>query len=244
LSFPNTAHWRSTLDAVADAQPQAEAVWRALAARHGVHILAPSGPERRAYGFVNAARLYAPGGGVGVQEKLIMTPFERGWGIAAGKAQRVFDTAIGRIGIAICYDSEFPLLVRALAETQADIVLVPSCTEHPSGYNRVRTAAMARALESQIATVMSPTIGDAPWSAAVDRNHGAAGVFLPADVSLSLTGALAEGTPNEPGWTSATIDLALIAWLREAGEMRNHHDWDLQAGTHPLSAEVEVVRLD
>lgn len=239
-----TGDLTATLDAAADLQAKAAATWQSLAARHRVHILAPSGPERRAYGFVNAARLYAPGGGVGVQEKLIMTPFERGWGISAGKIQRVFDTAIGRLGVAICYDSEFPLLVRALAEARADVVLVPSCTEHPSGNNRVRTAAMARALESQIATVMAPTIGEAAWSAAVDRNYGAAGIFVPADVSLSLTGVVAEGTPNEPGWTSATIDLSQLAWLREAGEMRNCRDWDLQAGARPLSAEVEVVRLD
>ena len=64
---------------------------------------------------------------------------------------------------------------------------------------------MARALENQIATVMSPTIGDAPWSAAVDHNYGAAGIFVPPDVSLSLTGVLAEGMPNVPGWTSGRL---------------------------------------
>jgi predicted amidohydrolase len=239
-----TSDLGATLAAVADLQAESEATWRLLAGRYGVYILAPSGPERRAYGFVNAARLYAPGGAVGVQEKLIMTPFERGWGISAGKVQRVFDTGIGQLGVAICYDSEFPLLVRALAEARADLVLVPSCTEHPSGYNRVRTAALARALESQIATIMSPTVGAATWSTAIDQNYGAAGIFVPSDVSLSLTGVLAEGTPNVPGWTSATIDLSGLAWLREAGEMRNCRDWDLQAGAHPLSADVEVVRLD
>jgi predicted amidohydrolase len=239
-----TAGLDATLATVADLRAESDKTWRLLAGRYGAYILAPSGPERRAYGVVNASRLYAPGGGVGVQEKLIMTPFERGWGISAGRVQRVFDTGIGRLGVAICYDSEFPLVVRALAEAKADLVLVPSCTEHPSGYNRVRTAALARALESQIATIMSPTIGEATWSAAVDHNYGAAGIFVPADVSLSLTGVLAEGSPNVPGWTSATIDLSLLAWLREAGEMRNCRDWDLQAGAHPLSADVEVVRLD
>ena len=92
---------------------------------------------------------------------------------------RVFETALGRIGVAICYDSEFPLLARALTEAGAEIVLVPSCTERVSGYYRVRTGAMARALENTIATVMSPTVGDALWSPAVDRNAGAAGIFVP-----------------------------------------------------------------
>jgi len=53
--------------------------------------------------------------------------------------------------------------VRGLAEAGAEIVLIPSCTERISGYHRVRTGAKARALENQIATVVSPTVGDALW---------------------------------------------------------------------------------
>ena len=68
-----------------------------------------------------------------------------------------FETTLGKFAIAICYDSEFPLLVRAMAEAGADVVLVPSCTERVSGYHRVRTGSMARALENTIATVQSPT---------------------------------------------------------------------------------------
>ena len=93
----------------------------------------------------------------------------------------MFDTTLGRIGVAICYDSEFPLLVRAMAEAGAEVVLVPSCTERISGYHRVRTGARARALENQIATVVSPTVGDALWSPAVDHNVGAAGIYVPSE---------------------------------------------------------------
>ena len=119
----------------------------------------------------------------------------------------MFDTALGRIGIAICYDSEFPLLVRAMAEAGAELILVPSCTERVAGYHRVRTGSMARALENQIATVQSPTVGDALWSPAVDRNTGAAGVYVPSERLVSETGVLAEGTMNEPQWVTATVDL-------------------------------------
>jgi predicted amidohydrolase len=93
---------------------------------------------------------------------------------------------LGPIGVAICYDSEFPLLVRAQAEAGAEVILIPSCTESLSGHHRVRPAAQARALESQIATIVSPTVGDALWSPAVDRNVGAGGVFVPADPALSI----------------------------------------------------------
>jgi len=235
---------QQTLSAVASVADEMDAFYAELARRHGVHILAPSGPVRRTDGrFVNAARLLTPTGRMGTQEKLIMTPFERDWGIAPGQPLRVFDTALGRIGIAICYDSEFPLLVRAQAEAGAELVLIPSCTEFVSGYRRVRTAARARALENQIATVQSPTVGEALWSPAVDQNAGAAGVFVPPDAKLSMTGTLAEGQLNEPGWVSAEIDFSALRELRNSGEMRNAADWALQPGSHPLAQEVEVVDL-
>jgi predicted amidohydrolase len=238
-----TANLAATLAAVADMEAQAGSVWQALARRLSVHILAPSGPERRDAGFVNAARLYTPSGCVGVQDKLILTPFERDWGMVPGQGQRVFETAIGRIGIAICYDSEFPLLVRALTEAGAEIVLVPSCTEHVSGFHRVRNAALARALESQVATVMAATAGLAPWSAVVDRNRGAAGIFVPPDVAQSMNGIVAEGVLDAPGWVSGEIDLGGLAHLRQSGEMRNWADWSRQRGAAPLGDGVDVVRL-
>ena len=233
-----------TLAAVAGLADEVDAFYAGLAASHGVHILTPSGPVRRADGaFVNAARLVTPAGRMGVQEKLIMTPFERDWGIAPGARLRVFDTALGRIGVAICYDSEFPLLVRAQAEASAELILIPSCTELLSGYHRVRAAACARALESQIATALSPTVGEAPWSPVVDRNAGAGGLYVPPEAALSMTGVLAEGQLNEPGWVSAEIDFVAVDGLRTGGEMRNAADWALQPGAKPLAGEVEVVAL-
>jgi predicted amidohydrolase len=233
-----------TLGAVADAMPEMDAVWARLSRCHGVHILAPSGPCRRADGrFVNAARLVTPDGRIGRQDKLIITPFEADWGIVPGERLTVFDTALGRVGIAICYDCEFPLLVRALAEARAGVILVPSCTERESGFHRIRAAALARALESTVAVVVSPTVGDAPWSPAVDRNTGAAGVFVPAEHALSMTGVLAEGRLNAPGWVAADIDLAALEHLRSGGEMRNRSDWALQPGAAPLGRHVEVVAL-
>ena len=234
----------ASLPAVSDALPEMDAAHADLARKYGVHILAASGPSARSGGrFVNAARLFAPSGRIGVQEKLIMTPFERDWGISGGDRLRVFETALGRIGIAICYDSEFPLLVRAEAEAGAEIVLIPSCTEFVSGYNRVRTAGLARALESTCVTVLSPTVGDALWSPAIDRNSGAAGVFVPADHSFSDTGVLAEGPLNRPQWVYADVDLTRLAEIKATGEMRNATDWPLQPGAAALAQPVEVVDL-
>lgn len=156
---------------------------------------------------------------------------------------RVFETALGRVGIAICYDSEFPLLVRAQAEAGAEIILIPSCTEFASGYNRVRTAALARALENTCVTVVSPTIGDASWSPAVDRNAGAAGVYVPPDHAFSDSGVVAEGIFNQPQWIYADVALDRLRAIKASGEMRNSTDWSAQPGAAPLARHVEVVAL-
>jgi predicted amidohydrolase len=215
-----------------------------LARRHNVHILVGSGPVLKSdEHFVNAAQLVTPAGLVGEQEKIVMTPFERDWGISGGSPLRVFETALGKLGILICYDSEFPLLARALAEAGAEVVLVPSCTERVSGFHRVRTGSMARALENTIATVQSPTVGDALWSPAVDKNEGSAGIYVPSEHGVSDTGILAEGPLSQPQWVTASIDLDRLRRVRETGEMRNYADWSVQPGAAPLSASVDTVVL-
>lgn len=233
-----------TLHKIAEIAGERVAFHSMLAREHGVHILVGSGPVLGEDGvFRNGAQIVTPDGVVGEQTKFIMTPFERNWGVQGGGPLRVFETAIGRIGVAICYDSEFPLLVRAMAEAGADILLVPSCTEKVSGFNRIRTGARARALENQIVAVTSPTIGDAPWSPAVDINVGAAGIYVPSEHGVSDDGTLAEGGLNEPRFVVADVDLAHLRRLRTTGEMRNFTDWSEQPGAAGGLAAVELVDL-
>jgi predicted amidohydrolase len=233
-----------SLEAAAHGMAHMIDVHAELARRHRVHILAASGPCRTLAGtYVNRARFFAPSGLHGTQDKLIMTPFELTWGIAPGTGLHVFDTALGIVGIAICYDSEFPLLVNALCSAGAEIILVPSCTEFVSGWSRVRTGCLARALENSCITVQSPTIGHAPWSPAVDVNAGAAGIFAPAEHGLSDTGVLASGVMNTPGWVYATADLAHLRRVRDSGEMRNVRDWQRQPGAQPLAHHATCVPL-
>jgi predicted amidohydrolase len=235
----------ATLQAVAELEGDRVALHQDLAAKHRVHILVGSGPSRKGEGrFVNAAQLVTPKGSVGIQEKLIMTPFETDWGISAGTQLRVFDTVLGLVGINICYDSEFPLIARAMAEAGAELLLVPSCTERVSGYHRVRTGSRARALENQIAAVVSPTVGDALWSPAVDKNTGSAGIYVPSEQTVSDTGILAQGELNAAQWVTADVDMARLRHLRTSGEMRNYIDWPNQHGATKLADKVEIITLE
>ncbi|WP_282053033.1 carbon-nitrogen hydrolase family protein [Phaeobacter inhibens] len=215
-----------SLHAVSRRMPDVDALHLRLAAEFGVHILGASAPVFDGGARpVNRATLYAPNGQKGVQDKQIMTMFERDpWNVTNGEALTVFDTTLGKIGVLICYDSEFPLLGRALADV--DVLLVPSCTEALAGYWRVRIGAMGRALENQCVSVMSSIVGPAEWSEAVDQNTGMGGIFGPPDTGFPATGVLAEGVLNKPGWTYADVDLEAIAHVRRDGVVRNRTHWD------------------
>lgn len=222
----------ASLHAVSEMIPRADALHADLAQRYDVHILAASGPvfdPEIGTRPVNRARLFTPTGAMGVQDKQIMTRFEREeWNVVPGGPLRLFDTSLGRIAVLICYDSEYPLLGRALME--ADLVLVPSCTEALAGYWRVRIGSMARALEQQSVTVMASTVGACDWSYAVDTNTGAGGVFGPPDRGFPPTGVIAEGVLNQPGWTYATVDMTAVAQVRADGVVLNRTHWADQAG--------------
>lgn len=228
-----------SLHAVAALNERVAALQAGLAQAHGVHILAASGPAFEGERPVNRARFFGPEGQQGHQDKQIMTLFERDpWGVVPGGPLRVFDTVLGKVGVLICYDSEFPLLGRALVEAGAEIILVPSCTEALSGYSRVRVGAMARALEGQCLTVHAPTVGAAPWSPAVDENTGAAAIYGPPDMGLCPTGVLAQGALNAPGWVYAEIDRGAVPRIRETGEVRCLRHWPEQKSRLPA---VETV---
>lgn len=233
-----------SIETVSALLPQVDALHAALAAETGMHILAASAPRKDADGrFRNAARLFAPNGKSATQDKLVMTRFEREeWDIAAGKGLKLFETALGKIAITICYDSEFPLLARAAVEAGADVLLVPSCTDSLHGYWRVRIGAQGRALEGQCYAVQAPTVGEAAWSPAVDVNRGAAAIYGPPDRDMPENGVLAVGVEGDSQWVFADVDTARVAALRADGGVLNLRHWMEQPGAAPLPP-VERVDL-
>ncbi len=213
---------------------------RDAAVTHGLTLVAGSFPEAAPTRFVNRLRIWSPRGDSVAVDKLHMTRFEREqWGVVAGTSQRVVETDLGVLGVAICYDSEFPLTVRRLTAAGAQLLIVPSCTDTPAGYHRVRVACAARALENQCFVVQSPTVGDAPWSLAADENRGAAGVFCPPDRGFPDDGVLALGPRDVPHWLFCDLDLTSIDRVRREGQVLGHRDWAEQE----QSVSVERSKL-
>lgn len=211
-------------------------IMRETAQRHKVWLMPGTLPRPEAAGVRNRAPLIAPDGQVAFQDKHVMTRFENeSWGVRAGNPPGVFETPWGLIGTSVCYDSEFPMLARAQIEAEAWLILVPTCTDSMHGFNRVRISAQARALENQCFVAVSPTVGDAPWLATLDENHGCAGVYGPVDRGFPADGIMAEGKADQGGWIFTTLDPATLDAVRENGAVRNCRDWPV---TVPVARRI------
>ena len=200
-----------------------------LARQHRLHLVAGSfllahGEER----YRNRSDWFTPHGAHGWQDKLQLTGFEKYTRvIESGDALKVFQVGGVRAAVAVCYDSEFPLPVRAQCEAGARLLLVPSCTDTDAGANRVRVGCLARALENRMFVAQSVTAGEAPWSPALDVNTGEATIYAPMDFGLPSDGIVAQTRGNEV-WAIADLDFSALDASRMQAQVANDRDWDRQ----------------
>ena len=224
-----SADLHASLAALQALYPQWLDLFAGLARELGLTIqagtfLAEVAPGR----YRNRAWWFAPDGTRGYQDKLQLTAFEKDLGVIdPGDGLGVFDVEGVRAGIAVCYDSEFPLPVRAQREAGARLLIVPSCTDTAAGATRVRVGCMARALENRMFVAKAVTAGDAPWSPALDVNTGEAAIYAPMDRGLPADGVLA-ATSGDRVWAIADIDVDALAGTDKA-QVDVDSDWDGQA---------------
>ena len=189
----------------------------------------------------NRAYWFTPEGGCGFQDKLQLTGFEKQAGtIDGGDALKVFDAEGIRAGIAVCYDSEFPLPVRAQCEAGARLIVVPSCTDTEAGATRVRVGCLARALENRCFVAQAVTAGVAEWSPALDTNTGEAAIYAPMDRGLPADGVLAQ-TRGAQHWAVAELDFAALEASRSEAQVANDRDWPGQLRPSLARARVEAL---
>ncbi|MCH6484310.1 carbon-nitrogen hydrolase family protein [Pseudoxanthomonas sp. LH2527] len=181
--------------------------------------------EQGAGRYRNRSDVFTPQGAHAWQDKLQLTGFEKGLGVIdGGDALNVFDIDGVRAGVAVCYDSEFPLPVRAQAEAGARLLLVPSCTDTAAGATRVRVGCLARALENRMFVAQAVTAGEAAWSPALDLNTGEAAIFAPMDRGLPNDGVVAQ-TTGDQGWAIADLDVDALDRSRADAQVANDRDW-------------------
>lgn len=193
-----------------------------LAKDYNIYIVGGTFPilDKKSDTVLNRSHIFGPSGIIGTQDKLHMTRFEKEeWLISPGTGLKVFDTAIGKIAIAICYDVEFPEIARAAARLGADVLVVPSCTDDRQGFLRVRYCCQARAIENQMYVIQSSTVGSLPMVPAVSLNYGQASILTPSDFPFSRDGILAEGMVNQEAMVLGELDLELIGHARTDGSL-------------------------
>ena len=191
--------------------------------------------------YRNRCDVFAPGGAHAWQDKLQLTGFEKALGIIeGGDALKVFDIDGVRSGVSICYDSEFPLPVRAQAEAGARLLLVPSCTDTDAGATRVRVGCLARALENRIFVAQAVTAGEAPWSPALDVNTGEAAIYAPMDRGLPADGVVAQ-TTGDQAWAIADLDLDALDRSRADAQVANDRDWAGQLQPALVRAKLQSL---
>lgn len=196
-----------------------------LAVSYNINIVAGSMPLMEGGKLYNVAWLCRRDGTTDSQAKLHITPDERKhWAVEGGHRLRCFETDVGKIGILICYDVEFPEVSRLLADEGMQILFVPFWTDTKNGYLRVRRCSQARAIENEVYVAISGSVGNLPRVENAEIQYAQSAVFSPSDFSFPHDAILAETTPNTEMTIISDLDLARLKRLREEGSVRNTKD--------------------
>jgi predicted amidohydrolase len=214
------------IDALTAYTPRFEALLKDISVLYRINVIGGTHVTRLASGDIrNIAYAALRDGSLHRQEKIHATPSERSyWGVSGGSENKVIETDCGPIGIAICYDSEFPEQVRHLVDQGAMMLFVPFCTDDRNGYLRVRYCCAARAIENQIYVVMSGVCGNLPNVGNMDVHYAQGAVLTPCDLPFAWNGIRAEAEPNVETMIVADVSLADLAEARLRGTVQNLND--------------------
>lgn len=196
-----------------------------LAARLGIHLLLGSfnetGPD--ALRCHNTSVLFGPAGErLAVYRKIHLfdidhsdeVRFRESQTCAAGSEVVVAETAIGRIGLSICYDLRFGELYRALVERRAEILMVPSAFTLTTGRDHWQELLRARAIETQC-YVLAPAQYGHHDDRGLRESFGHAMIVDP-------WGHVVAMASDGPGLAMAEIDLERVARVRRAMPVQSH----------------------
>jgi predicted amidohydrolase len=203
------------------------ALFQGLAARHRLTILTgTTWHAHEAGGFANSTFLVGPAGLVGRQTKVHVTPPEESPTTVLGTDLLVSEVGGVRVGVAICYDIEFPEVARTLAEQGVTLILTPSLTATQRGVNRVRLCAQARAIEHGVFVVSAPLLGS--LGLPVEKpltGYGQAAIFGPIEETMGHDDGVVATAPAGLGDTLAVASLDFAALARARTESQEAPTW-------------------
>jgi predicted amidohydrolase len=206
---------REELARLAAAIPDGHSARRliALAGELGIHI-ACGLAERDGDAFYNSAMLCGPSGYIGTFRKLHLWNREKLFFTPGDLGLPVFDTAAGRIGLAICYDGWFPETYRQLALKGAELICVPTNWVPMPGHDKA-VEPMANVLHKAAAHC------NAVYIACADRVGTERGqLFIGSSLIVGPTGKSLAGpaSHDDEAILTATVSLGTLAESRTLSE--------------------------
>ncbi|HZJ74359.1 MAG TPA: bifunctional GNAT family N-acetyltransferase/carbon-nitrogen hydrolase family protein [Perlabentimonas sp.] len=200
--------------------------FKTFAISYNINIITGSMPVvNESDNLQNVSYLCHRNGEVDEYRKIHITPNERQtWGMVGGDRIKVFDTDCGKVGIVVCYDVQFPELIRLLADQGMSILFVPFLTDTQNGYVRVRNCAMARAVENECYVAMAGCVGNLPKVNNMDIQYAQSAVFTPSDFAFPTNSVKAETTPNTEMTLIVDVDLDLLKELHNHGSVHTMTD--------------------
>ena len=239
--------------ALAEPVPDGPSVQRLiqLARQHRMVLCAGLSEKERDIVY-NTQVLVGPDGYIGKQRKLHLSRDEVMY-YKGGRSISVFDIGKCHVGIAICYDNEFPELPRIVALLGADVLLMPHASRDQRWQDTPESEAAARrymrdsylpfamrAKENAFFGVLTDQAGRAGYVDIYPRDHenqphhpGAAMIFGP-DGAL-LASSQVERIRDE--MVVATLEAASLA------EQRAHPNYQLRTRRPELYGELVREQL-
>lgn len=202
-------------------------VWkfRDLATKHGVHLLLgsyneASDEEHRCY---NTSVMIGPDGTLlGTYRKMHLFDVDHSDAVRflesrtckPGTEPSVVETALGTIGLSICYDLRFPELFRWQRDHGATIMAVPSAFTATTGQAHWHALLRARAIETQSYVLAPGQVGE----------HDDKGLKATYGHSLIIDpwGEVIAQCSDGPGIALAEIDLERVHRIRRAMPLSDH----------------------
>lgn len=200
-----------------------------LARKHAIHLLLGSFNERGSTPdrCRNTSVLFGPDGSrLAVYRKIHLFDVDHSDAVRAmesrtiepGDEYVVAETAVGKVGLSVCYDLRFGDQYRRLVRKGAELLCVPAAFTARTGRDHWSELLRARAVECQAFVLAPAQYGRHGGESELRESYGRAMIVDPWGVVL----ATAPDTPS--GLALAEIDLPRVAEIRRAIPVSNYDD--------------------
>ena len=165
------------------------------------------------------------------QPKINLIESEKVEGFTGGENITIIQTPFAKLAICVCYDIEFPEIVRKIVLEGVDLILNPSYTVDQYGEKRVQYCAQARTIENHIYVAKSCLVG-IDGSEVTSIGFGKSALYAPIDYGFCNNGIIAEtGQSTVEELLLVDVDFEKLQQLRQKNS------------TNPLK-DYQILKLD